>query len=252
MRDGLGRIQSVLLIGGTSEIGLAIVAALDPGPLRRIVLAGRDPEALSGAAQALASTTSADVSTVAFEAADVPAHGAALAGAFADGDIDLVIVAIGALGDQATAEEDPQTAARLLQVNLVGAGSAALHAARLLRKQGHGDLVVLSSVAGDRPRRSNFIYGASKAGLDALSRGLAEAVRGSGARVLVVRPGFVRTRMTEGMAPAPFATDPETVARSVLAGLARGRTVVYAPGVLAPVMGVLKALPASVFRRLPG
>ena len=250
MKDGLGRVQSVLLVGGTSEIGLAIVRALDRGTLRRVVLAGRDRAGLDRAAESLRPGPTIEIAD--FEALDPDGHRALFEAVAAAGDIDVVVVAAGILGDQDQAEADPDLAVRTLQANVVGAGSAAMHAAAILRRQGHGELVILSSVAAVRPRRANYVYGASKAGLDALGRGIAEALRGSGARAIVVRPGFVRTRMTEGMAEAPFATDPAAVAEVVASALRGRRTVVYAPAILAPVMGVLSALPQAVFRRLPG
>jgi decaprenylphospho-beta-D-erythro-pentofuranosid-2-ulose 2-reductase len=101
-------------------------------------------------------------------------------------------------------------------------------------------------------RAANFVYGATKAGLDGFAQGLGDALAPSGARVLVVRPGFVHTRMTAGMRPAPFATTPDAVARDVVAGLRAGRSVVWSPGILRWVFVVLRHLPRAVFRRLPG
>jgi decaprenylphospho-beta-D-erythro-pentofuranosid-2-ulose 2-reductase len=135
--------------------------------------------------------------------------------------------------------------------NYTGAVSVGLRVAARLKGQGHGSLVVFSSVAGDRARRSNFIYGSTKAGLDAFAQGLGDALHGSGANVLVVRPGMVRTKMTTGMPEAPMTTDPEVVANIVVAGLRKGKNTVYAPGPLRFVMTALKTLPRPVFRRLP-
>ena len=115
------------------------------------------------------------------------------------GDIDLVLVAAGILGDQARAEADVEHAVDILTINLVGVAAAMLPAAERLRTQGHGTIVVFSSVAGLRGRRANYVYGASKAGLDALAEGVQSSLAGSGAKLLVVRPGFVRTKMTAHM-----------------------------------------------------
>jgi decaprenylphospho-beta-D-erythro-pentofuranosid-2-ulose 2-reductase len=166
------------------------------------------------------------------------------------GDVDLVLVAFGELGDQAALETDPAAAARLAQVNYVGAVSVGLAVAARMRAQGHGTLVALSSVAAERPRRSNFVYGSSKAGLDAFFRGLGDALRGSGARVLLVRPGFVHTRMTAGLPAAPFATTPEAVAEGIVGALRSGAETVWVPSVLRWVMTVLRHLPAPLFRKL--
>jgi decaprenylphospho-beta-D-erythro-pentofuranosid-2-ulose 2-reductase len=125
-----------------------------------------------------------------------------------------------------------------------------LASARRLRDQGHGTLVVLSSVAGERVRSANFVYGSSKAGLDGFCQGLGDALVGSGVRVLIVRPGFVPTKMTAGRDRAPFSTTPEQVAEVVVRGLQSGAEVVWSPPVLRWVMAVARHLPRAVFRRL--
>jgi decaprenylphospho-beta-D-erythro-pentofuranosid-2-ulose 2-reductase len=128
--------------------------------------------------------------------------------------------------------------------------SMGLHVAGMFRSQGHGTLVVLSSVAAERARRDNFVYGSSKAGLDAFAQGLSDALVDVGARVLVVRPGFVHTRMTAGMKAAPFSTTPEAVANQVVRGLESGANVVWAPTVLRWVFAVLRHLPRGLWRRV--
>jgi decaprenylphospho-beta-D-erythro-pentofuranosid-2-ulose 2-reductase len=138
-----------------------------------------------------------------------------------------------------------------MRVNFAGAGSLLLECLRRLREQGSGTLVVLSSVAAERPRASNAIYGAAKAGLDSLAQGLADAVERTGVRVLVVRPGFVTTRMTAGLEPAPMATTAEAVADATAEALATGAHTVWVPGRLRLVFAVLRHLPRAVFRRLP-
>ena len=251
MTDALDRATSVLVLGGTSEIALATVRALRSPALRRVVLAARPSPERDDAVDALTSEGIAGVSAVDFDAADTATHDALLADAFAAGDVDVVLVAFGVLGDQQEFEEDPDLAVEAAQVNYVGGVSVCLRAARLLRGQGHGTLVVLSSVAGERARRSNFVYGSTKAGLDSLASGLADALHGSGARVLVVRPGFVRTGMTAHLEPAPLSVTAEEVADAVVAGLRRGSTVVYVPAAMRVVMSGLRHLPRTVFRRLP-
>ena len=138
-----------------------------------------------------------------------------------------------------------------MRVNYLGAVSVLVPVARQLQAQGHGTIVGLSSVAGERARRSNFVYGSSKAGLDAFLQGLADAVRSAGVRVLIVRPGFVRTKMTEGLSPAPLAVGPDAVAAAIVDGLAQGREIVWVPPALRWVMVVLRHLPRPLFRRLP-
>jgi decaprenylphospho-beta-D-erythro-pentofuranosid-2-ulose 2-reductase len=248
MRNGVGGVDSVLLIGGSSEIGVAIVDAL--APRARVVLAGRASAELDAAAERLAATTPR-VDRVTFDAVDLDSHAHAMAEAFAGGDIDVVVIAAGVLGDQAMFTDDPRAAIEMTRVTYTGAASAALHSAVLLRRQGHGHLVILSSVAADRPRPANFVYGSAKSGLDALGRGLSQALCDTGVDVTVVRPGFVRTRMTAGLSEAPLSTDADVVAAITARAVRRRQRIVYAPAPLKFVMGVIKVLPEPIFRRLP-
>ncbi len=251
MMDALGEPQGVLVLGGTSEIALATVRALPRARLRRVVLAGRPSAARDAAVAALTAEGIQGVEAVDFDAADTSQHAAAINAVFDAGDVDIALLAFGVLGDQAEAEADPDAAVAVATVNYTGAVSAGLRVAARLRQQGHGTLVVLSSVAGDRARRSNFVYGSTKAGLDAFAQGLGDALHGTGARVLVVRPGFVRTRMTEGLDEAPMTIDPQDVAAIIIKALRKGKETVYAPGPLRFVMAGLKTVPRPLFRRLP-
>lgn len=250
MKDALGSVQSVALFGGTSEIGLAIVERLArSGRLQRVVLVGRDGEALEVAAKRFVGVS---VSVVAgFDAARPEGHDDVVSATFAGGDVDVAILAFGLLGDQTTAEADVTHALEIGAVNYSGVVSMGLRLAQRVREQGHGTIVLVSSVSAERPRRSNFVYGSSKAGADAFALGLAEQVRPYGGHVLVVRPGFIRTRMTQGLRDAPFAADVPVVAEETERALRRGAEVVWAPGFLRYVMFVLRHLPRSVFRRLP-
>jgi decaprenylphospho-beta-D-erythro-pentofuranosid-2-ulose 2-reductase len=247
MRDALGAVQSMLVLGGASEIAEATVRALATDRLQRVVLAVRHPGTVAAEAEWLEAKGVA-VETVEFDALDTASHQRVIDEVFTRGDIDLVLVAFGVLGDQATFDRDPEAAAQAVRVNYVGAVSACLAVAGRFRTQGHGTLVVLSSVAAERARRTNFVYGSSKAGLDAFAQGLGDALRGSGARVMVVRPGFVRGRMTQGMAEQPFATTPDAVAKAVLRGLGRGDEIVWVPGVLRWVFAVMRHLPRPLWR----
>jgi decaprenylphospho-beta-D-erythro-pentofuranosid-2-ulose 2-reductase len=120
-----------------------------------------------------------------------------------------------------------------------------------LQTQGHGSLVVLSSVAGERARRSDFIYGSSKAGLDTFAQGLGDALYGTGVHVMVVRPGYVRTAASTERPDVPFTTTPEAVARAVELGLRRRSETVWVPGRLRVVMSALRHVPRPLFRLLP-
>jgi decaprenylphospho-beta-D-erythro-pentofuranosid-2-ulose 2-reductase len=165
--------------------------------------------------------------------------------------VELAVGAAAVLAADPAGRRTSAEAVQILETNTVGCGALLLEIADAMRAQGHGTIVVLSSVAGERPRRANFVYGASKAGLDALAQGLADDLAGSGVDLLVVRPGFVRTRMTAGMEPAPFATTPEAVAEAVARGVRTGSHTVWAPGILRPVMALMRHLPRPLFRRIP-
>lgn len=251
MRDAVGTVQSVLVLGGTSDIGVAIAKRLAGPRGATVVLAGRNEATLQAAADDVRSAGAGEVSTATFDADDVDAHGTFFEKAFAERDFDVVVLAVGVLGEQEAAEADHRVAADVLRTNFLGSASAALCAGQQLRRQGHGTLVVLSSVAGERVRRSNFVYGASKAGLDGFALGLGDSLVGTGARVIVVRPGFVVSKMTEGLDPVPFSTTPEAVAEAVDTAIRRGTEIVWVPGILRLVMAVLRHVPRVIFRRLP-
>ena len=252
MRDAFGRVQSLLVLGGASDLGAATAERLVRDGCTTVVLAGRHADAMAPVADRLRGAGASHVETVAWDALDVDSHGAAVAAAFdaAGGDLDAVVLAAGVLGDQEAIDADPASAAALITANYAGPASTLLHLVPRLRAQGHGTIVVFSSVAGERVRKANFTYGSSKAGLDAFAQGLGDSLDGSGVRVLVVRPGWVRTRMTEGMDPAPFPTTPEAVADAVADGLAKGKDVVWAPPVLRAVFSAFRHLPRPLWRKV--
>jgi decaprenylphospho-beta-D-erythro-pentofuranosid-2-ulose 2-reductase len=248
--DAVGNPQSILLLGGTSEIGLAIVEAFATDRPMRVILAARPSERLD-AAKARVEKLGCAVETVDFDARAVDTHSDVIRKAFAGGDIDVSVVAFGLLGDAEKAWTDVEAAVELATVNYTAAVSVGVALAERLREQSHGAIVALSSVAGERPRRSNFVYGSTKAGLDAFYTGLTEALRPHDVGVTVVRPGFVHTRMTEGMKPAPLSTTPEVVAAAAVDAVRNRREQVWVPAPLRGVMSVLRHLPRPVFRRLP-
>jgi decaprenylphospho-beta-D-erythro-pentofuranosid-2-ulose 2-reductase len=250
MKDALGSVQSVLVLGGGSDIAQATVRRLVADRTRTVVLAARDTGRLEPFVRELRESGAETAELLPFEAAADAADSAVEAAFGRHGDIDVVLVAFGVLGDDEVARERPEAARHMLEVNFTSAALICLAAARRLRAQGHGTLVVLSSVAGERVRRSNFVYGASKAGIDAFAQGIGDWLHGTGVRVLVVRPGFVRTKMTAGRTAPPLATTPEAVADAILDGLRRGAETIWVPPALRLVMSVLRHLPRGVFRRL--
>jgi decaprenylphospho-beta-D-erythro-pentofuranosid-2-ulose 2-reductase len=249
MQNALQEPQTIVLLGGTSEIGRAIVEELLSPAARILVLACRHPDAAQPERFA---RDGLRVVVERFDAADTASHDAFVRRLAAEhGDLDVAIVAFGVLGSQEEFDADPQAAAEAIHVNYTGAVTAALALAGQMRRQGHGHLAVLSSVAGERGRASNFVYGSSKAGLDTFAQGLGDALQGSGVRVTVIRPGFVHTRMTRGLRSAPFSTTPRIVAQLAVAGMRRGRHTVWAPSILRYVFMVLRHVPRPIFRRLP-
>ncbi|GAA1252544.1 decaprenylphospho-beta-D-erythro-pentofuranosid-2 -ulose 2-reductase [Prauserella halophila] len=250
MIDAVGNPQSLLLLGGTSDIALAIAEKyLAQRPLR-IVLAARQSPRLDEAAQRLR-TAGAEVETVDFDAADTDSHPLVVDKAFSGGDIDVTVVAFGLLGDAEEAWQDHAQAVEMATVNYTAPVSMGVALAERLKQQGHGSVIALSSVAGERVRRSNFVYGSTKAGFDGFYLGLGEALAPYGVRVTVVRPGQVRTKMTEGMDKAPLEQTAESVADIAVDAARRGKDLVWAPGTFRWVMSVLRHVPRPVFRKLP-
>jgi decaprenylphospho-beta-D-erythro-pentofuranosid-2-ulose 2-reductase len=257
----------VLLLGGTSEIGLAIVGALRLPAGTQVILAGRDTQRMESAGKALADASPSgppgwggprgwSVSVARYDATDVASHQAFADSVSAEGVPDLVIAATGLLIPQPLAAADVPQAASMITTNFTGHVTTLLAFAALMRARGSGTIVVLSSVAAIRPRKFNSVYGAAKAGLDAFARGLADELHGTGASVLLVRPGFVAGRMTEGMAPAPLATTPAAVGAAVAAALdpatlgTRRTGVVWVPVPLAGLAAVMRLIPRPLWRKL--
>ncbi|MFF4598383.1 decaprenylphospho-beta-D-erythro-pentofuranosid-2-ulose 2-reductase [Amycolatopsis sp. NPDC001319] len=250
MIDAVGNPQSLLLLGGTSDIALAIAEKyLAEKPLR-VVLAARPSPRLDAAAQRL-KDRGAEVSTMDFDAKDTAAHPAVLDRAFAGGDIDVAVVAFGLLGDPEEVWQDHAKAVELATVNYAAAVSVGVALSEKLKAQGHGTIIALSSVAGERVRRSNFVYGSTKAGFDGFYLGLGEALADHGVQVTVVRPGHVKTKMTAGLKDAPLAQTAEQVADIAVTAARTGKDLVWAPAQFRLVMSVLRHVPRPIFRKLP-
>lgn len=261
MSSGPVRLRTALVLGGTSDIARAILDELVPLGLERAVLAVRDPGAVVHADHGASRGGPGHVGlgdgalhVVRWDATEVASH-AALLDAAAEhlGRIDVVLCAVGMLGHHAGRSMGPVEVDEMVRSNFAGPAGALAESGSRLARQGSGTIVVLSSVAGVRPRRSNYVYGSTKSGLDAFARGMRDALQGTGVEVLVVRPGFVVSRMTEGLQPAPFASTPEAVAAAVVARLRSGRGgVVWVPPLLGPLFAVLANLPGALWRRIAG
>jgi short-subunit dehydrogenase len=240
----------VLILGGRSEIGIELARRLAPGAT--VVLAARKADQLGDQVTRLKAAGAAAVQTVEFDADDLDSHGPLVGEIVADhGPIGVAVLAFGILGDQARAETDAAHAVAIVHTDYVAQVSLLTHLAAAMRTAGRGSLVVFSSVAGVRVRRANYVYGSAKAGLDGFASGLADALHGTGVRLLIARPGFVIGRMTQGMTPAPFPSTPEQVAAATARALARGRRTVWIPWALRPMFFVMRLLPQFIWRRMP-
>ena len=239
----------MLVLGGGSDIGRSLCVRLARTRCRTVILAGRPEDDMEPVAEAVRAAGAETVELVHWESTDVESHQKVIDDVFdRHGDIDLVYVPAGILGSQAAFDADPVFAAKAVEINFGGLVSATLVVAERLKRQGRGTIVLMSSVAGLRGRKDNFVYGSTKAGLDAFGQGLGDALQGTGVKVVVVRRGFVRTKMTEGMDAAPFSTTPDKVAQLIVDGLAKGQEVIWAPPLLKYPFFVFRLLPRFAWR----
>lgn len=250
--DATGNPQSILLLGGTSEIGLAICARYLRNASATVVLAclPGDPGRDDAKAQ-MEAAGAKSVRVIDFDALDTASHPATIDSAFSDGDIDVAIVAFGMDADAEELWHNQAKAVQVAEINYTAAVSVGVLLAGKMGAQGFGQIIAMSSVAGERVRRTNFVYGSTKAGLDGFYLGLGEALREDGVRVLVIRPGQVRTRFSAHVKEAPLTVDKEDVAELAVAAAAKGKEIVWAPGAFRYVMMVLRHVPRAIFRRLP-
>jgi len=261
----------VVIFGGRSEIGLKLAARLAPGA--RVLLVARRADQLDDETAAVRAAGAAEVHVCEFDADDLASHAPLVESIVAGhGPIGTAVLAFGILGDQALAEKDPAHAAAIVHTDFVAQVSLLTVLANAMRAAAPGSpgapgapvspgppgspgspgsIVVFSSVAGVRVRRANYVYGSAKAGLDGFSSGLGDALHGTGVHLLVVRPGFVIGRMTEGMAPAPLSSTPDEVAAATVRALAKRRRTVWVPWALRPMFIGMRLLPQFAWRRMP-
>jgi decaprenylphospho-beta-D-erythro-pentofuranosid-2-ulose 2-reductase len=243
MRDGLGRIETVAVIGATSDIGVASARALAAIGANRYLVAGRPSTGRSAAAAEL----DGEVVEFDLDLTDTASLEAATARLFEGGDVDVVILAGGVLIPRPSVDD----AVEMAEVNYVGTMAVLLTCARLLAAQGHGQLVVLSSAGVTRPRPANYVYGSTKAAIDFAARGVAMELRDSGVTVTVVRPSFVFTKMTAGVRPSPLAVKPAQVATAVTRAVSEQiHGVVWVPRLVAVLAHLLQFVPSRVVARL--
>ena len=231
---------------------MAVAERLVRQGMDTVILAARRSSELALEETRMLRAGATTVSRAEFDADFLTGHQTVLDKIVADhGHLDVVVTAFGILGDQQRAEADAEHAVAIARTDYLAHVSVLTLVANLLRAQGSGKLVVFSSVAGVRVRRANYVYGSAKAGLDGFASGLADALVGSGVHLLLVRPGFVIGRMTEGMSPAPFSSTADQVADATVAALNRNRGEVWVPWVLRPFFAIMRILPRFIWRKMP-
>lgn len=243
-------MKRILVIGATSAIAGACArqwAAQGAG----FFLVGRDPTKLEQVAADLRAR-GATAATHIMDAVDIDTHPAMLASCLATlGAIDIVLIAHGTLPDQKACEQDPALALREFASNGTSTLALLTLLANRLEQQRSGTLAVITSVAGDRGRPSNYLYGSAKAAVSTFCEGLRARLHKSGAHVIDIRPGFVDTPMTSGLPlPAALVVKPDVVARRIVAGIERRADVLYAPAFWALIMLVIRSIPRAIFNRL--
>lgn len=241
--------KRVVILGATSAIAEA-AARIWAAAGARLVLVGRNADRLDAIAADLKTRGAAQAETLVADCAEVDPTAALKSIVAVLGGLDAILLAYGILGDQAQLERDAALAADLMRTNFTSAAAWCQAVAAILERQRSGVLVVIGSVAGDRGRGSNYLYGASKAGLGVLVEGIAHRLARCGARAVLVKPGFVDTPMTAGVArKGALWARPEAVARAIVGSSERGGPVVYAPWFWRPIMFVVRNVPSALFHK---
>lgn len=246
MNSGNPDRGTLLLLGGTSDIGGEIAVRLCAG--RDVVVAGRRLGALGDVEKRLREAGASTVRSVEFDAVDMASHRAVVERAAESGPITTAIVAFGILGDQARAEHDEEHAADIAVVDYAAQVSMLTVLADVMSS---GHIFAFSSIAGWRARRANYVYGSTKAGLDAFCQGLSDRLHGTDLSLITARPGFVIGSMTEGMKPAPLSVTPDTVAEAVVSAMGKGSRTVWIPRQLQLLAWAMRCVPRPVWRRMP-
>ena len=250
MENAFGQPQSVVVFGGSSDIARALTKKLCAARAHTVVLCGRNTALLDEAAAEAREYGATTTASVLFDAEDPYDAGRVVAEAFdkVGEPIDLVVMAVGLLGDQFAMEDDPVAAARMATVNYAWPVAALAEVRRRLVAQGSGRILIMSSVASVRIRRSAYLYGGAKAGLDRLCDGLADSLEGTGVTLQLLRPGFVRSKMTAGQKETPFTTGVNEVAENVMKGLESGHRVIWSPPIMRYAFAMLRHLPKPIWR----
>ena len=230
MLNGFKNPGRIALIGASSEIGISIVTQLPENKSREVIMVNRSGE-------------------YALDVTDKAGRERVVSKLFDEGDLDLVIIAVGLLGNnQELTTADNLIAA--MEVNYVGTVHLLELIAERMKKQAHGQILAISSFAQVRPRPDNFRYGSTKAGLDFYARGLALSLEGTGVTLKILRPGFVRSKMTAGMDDAPFAITVQECGAYGVKALQSKNLITWAPSLLKYVAFIFKSLPPAIFSKI--
>ncbi len=243
-------MKKILIIGATSAIAAA-TARRYAASGARFCLLGRDPERLAALAADLRVRGASEVDHDTFVAEDLERHPAMLRQAIdLMGGFDLALIAHGVLSDQATCEHDTAALLDTFDINTLSVLVMLTELANHAEQVRYGTIAVISSVAGDRGRQSNYVYGASKAAIDVFMSGLRNRLHRSGVAVITIKPGFVRTPMTADLAQGALWAEPDTIAKGIVRAVSKRRNVVYLPGWWRPIMSLIRHLPEALFKRL--
>lgn len=252
MINAVGNPQTLLLLGGTSEIGLAICEEyLKKAPLRVILAALPNDPGRDAAVAQMKAAGATQVDLIDFDALDTEGHPKMIDEAFSAGDVDVAIVAFALDGDAEELWQNQRKAVLVANVNYTASVSVGVLLGEKMKAQGFGRIIAMSSVAGERVKRANFVYGSTKAGLDGFYLGLGEALAPFGPKVTVVRPGMVRTKFSAHVKEAPLTVNKEIVAELAVAASDKGKEIVWTPGPWRFVMMALRHVPRAIFRKLP-
>lgn len=244
-------MEKILIIGATSAIAEATARRFAQQGAKLYLLA-RNQERLDSLGRDLKIRGAASVSHAAFDANDFASHDAVLERAINDmGGLDMVLIAHGTLGDQKACERSFTLALQEFNTNAVSVMSLLTYLANFFEKQKHGTIAVISSVAGDRGRQSNYVYGTAKGAVSIFLQGLRNRLHKSGVHVLTIKPGFVDTPMTAAMKKGPLWATPDKIAAGIVRSVSKGKNEVYLPGWWAAIMMVIRSIPERIFRTLP-
>ncbi|RXT04519.1 SDR family oxidoreductase [Ammoniphilus sp. CFH 90114] len=242
-------MKKILILGATSGIAQAIAHHFAKEKTN-LILAGRDVSELEAMAQDLQIRHQVEVTPAYFDALDYESHADFIAACTKNVTLDGVVLAYGYMTSQEEAQENFAEARKMMEINYVSTVSLLERVADYMEQQKKGFICVISSVAGDRGRQSNYIYGSTKGALTVYLQGLRNRLFPSGVQVLTVKPGFVDTKMTFGQQGMFLVAQPQAIARAISKSLAKGKHSLYAPSFWALIMLIIKMIPESIFKRL--